>query len=56
MNQRVDDVNVALEAMMTGLLKLSAHVQRVNVTKEEQPAVLLNIVNIIFANLAVAAV
>jgi len=44
-NQRVDDVNVALEAMMTGLLKLSAHVQRVNVTKDEQPAVLLAIVN-----------
>jgi len=44
-NQRVEDINTALEAMMTGLLKLSAHVQRINVTKEEQPAVLLNIVN-----------
>ena len=44
-NQRVDDVNVALEAMMTGLLKLSAHIQRINVTKEEQAAGLLTIVN-----------
>jgi len=44
-NQRVDDVNIALEAMMTGLLTLSAHIQRINVTKDERPAGLLTVIN-----------